>query len=855
MKTATIQISNTSATVSSCIPITRGLVGSKIRLIFTTPDWDALTKTAVFRCGDVTKDVVDVTDEVTIPAEVVSQPGESLLVGIYGTDGNSIVIPTLWADLGRVRAGAAPSGDTTTVSTLPVWAQIQGAMGSLQDLNTDAKDTLVAAVNEALAKGSSPALVYESVDAYLKAHPVQARPGASAYEIAKTHGFQGTQAQWLASLKGEAGYTPVKGADYLTDGDWAEIEEYLIAQLGKRNQLAPEFAATTDDCTDPAQLYVLPDGYLYAYGTSDEAGYTNIVPTSQAIDGEGIFNETGYMDGYYASSVSPYYGADAACVLTGWIPHIYSGSVAPQTLYIKGVTIDVTNSHCRIQLSPDKTSINGAQGTSISQYYVVEELDPQYYRLTPVFRDNGDSEIHSYFPDSSGYIRFSLLGTGENLIITFNEPIEAASGLGWKNTGVAFVPADYEDRILALEQDQDLCTSQLVSLTQKTASVETRVAALEEVPAGQIPAYVDTAATDLALQLLAGQTADSLTFLAASDAHENYTAASTATDAGIVHAGQAMKQIRDMVSLDFCAYLGDYIGESSGSGTVSDTDNGKRCISLVNQALAAAFNGGYQIRTPGNHDVMSDEADSSLNAETLYPLIGRHSTITAPAGARAAGFGYLDFQDRKVRVFALNTCDFGDFPLHGESPELNHNVCRISPTQLRWITETLEDLSTKEDADSWSVLILCHHPLDWVSSSATVSNGGVTLQLGIDAALTLFAAYNAGGEGSVTMDDSTISYDFTGVTPGRVIAQFHGHTHNLCTGQIGAGTPFWRIAVPNLCNGRENEYGNPWHDAVTYPKSPDSPEDTAFCAITIDLSNRRIHAYCYGAGVHREIAY
>ncbi len=39
-----------------------------------------------------------------------------------------------------------------------------------------------------------------------------------AYMIAVRNGFEGTEAEWLESLKGEPGYTPKKGIDYF-DGE------------------------------------------------------------------------------------------------------------------------------------------------------------------------------------------------------------------------------------------------------------------------------------------------------------------------------------------------------------------------------------------------------------------------------------------------------------------------------------------------------------------------------------------------------------------------------------------------------------------------------------------------------------
>lgn len=71
--------------------------------------------------------------------------------------------------------------------------------------------------------------------------------GKSAYDIAVDNGFFGTEQEWLESLKGVAGangadgkdgtngadgYTPVKGTDYWTAEDKAEIQSYIDTQIG-----------------------------------------------------------------------------------------------------------------------------------------------------------------------------------------------------------------------------------------------------------------------------------------------------------------------------------------------------------------------------------------------------------------------------------------------------------------------------------------------------------------------------------------------------------------------------------------------------------------------------------------------
>ena len=53
---------------------------------------------------------------------------------------------------------------------------------------------------------------------------IPALNGESAYNIAVKNGFVGTEQEWLDSLTGDS---PVKGIDYWTDSDIAEIKSYV----------------------------------------------------------------------------------------------------------------------------------------------------------------------------------------------------------------------------------------------------------------------------------------------------------------------------------------------------------------------------------------------------------------------------------------------------------------------------------------------------------------------------------------------------------------------------------------------------------------------------------------------------
>lgn len=153
MIVAKIQVNGAIAHTLYRKVIPAGIIGAQVEFEYAEDIWKGLHKTVVFR-GTVTKDVVTDSNIVTMPPEVAEKPLSVLSVGVYGVDADgNLAIPTIWADLGFVRDSANPSGDPTTDPSLPVWAQIQGMIGNLEELDTEEKNNLVAAVNEAMKKG------------------------------------------------------------------------------------------------------------------------------------------------------------------------------------------------------------------------------------------------------------------------------------------------------------------------------------------------------------------------------------------------------------------------------------------------------------------------------------------------------------------------------------------------------------------------------------------------------------------------------------------------------------------------------------------------------------------------------
>lgn len=158
MEIAQIEVSGVRAKAIVYKPVPMGIVGGTVRLVFSDHLWDGLNKTVVFQAGDITKDVLNPGELVVIPPEITRQVRRNVLVGVYGTDSQqNLVIPTLWATIGMVRDATSPSGDSSTDESLPVWAQLQDMIGNLEELDTEAKNNLVAAINEAMTKGGGAA--------------------------------------------------------------------------------------------------------------------------------------------------------------------------------------------------------------------------------------------------------------------------------------------------------------------------------------------------------------------------------------------------------------------------------------------------------------------------------------------------------------------------------------------------------------------------------------------------------------------------------------------------------------------------------------------------------------------------
>ena len=125
-------------------PVVSGQVDTIDVKIDFSRDWDGLKKTIVFRSGREARDVLllDNATQCKVPWEVVSRPGGTLRIGVYGIRGSETVLPTVWCDVGRIVPGAEPAGNTSAQYEMDTFARIvdlyEGARNVAQSVRDDA---------------------------------------------------------------------------------------------------------------------------------------------------------------------------------------------------------------------------------------------------------------------------------------------------------------------------------------------------------------------------------------------------------------------------------------------------------------------------------------------------------------------------------------------------------------------------------------------------------------------------------------------------------------------------------------------------------------------------------------------
>ena len=155
----TYQVTGSEITLLDATPLVSGSVNLvKASFVFDEA-WEGYSKTAVFCAVSATTEIarevaLDDAGTCVVPWEVLL-PDSKLTVGVYGVRGNQRR-PTIYCAPLFVERGAEPTEETRTPSPT-VYEQLRSEMGNLEQLATQDKSNLVAAVNEAARSGGGMA--------------------------------------------------------------------------------------------------------------------------------------------------------------------------------------------------------------------------------------------------------------------------------------------------------------------------------------------------------------------------------------------------------------------------------------------------------------------------------------------------------------------------------------------------------------------------------------------------------------------------------------------------------------------------------------------------------------------------
>lgn len=137
------QVTGAAITVAQNELLTNGMVQAvPVRFCFS-PQWAALDRTAVFTAGTVSVScLLGEDNQCFIPWECLTRAGEYLRVGVYGTRGEKMVLPTVSCLLGPICTGTQPEENTPTEAT-PTLVQslltkAEAAVSVADALRTDA---------------------------------------------------------------------------------------------------------------------------------------------------------------------------------------------------------------------------------------------------------------------------------------------------------------------------------------------------------------------------------------------------------------------------------------------------------------------------------------------------------------------------------------------------------------------------------------------------------------------------------------------------------------------------------------------------------------------------------------------
>ncbi len=610
--------------------------------------------------------------------------------------------------------------------------------------------------------------------------------GKSAYEIAVENGFDGTETEWLTSLKGADGKDGSNGTNgigiadtdindngdlilFYSDGTQQNLG-VVVGADGANGKDGQDYVLTAADkseianlATDTIPAYVrtaaeaVANKVLSVTGEADSgagnlSGYTNQLLNAIDEGGSPYNDGKGYKTDcrLNSSGVEKNDYTDVCC--TGFIP-----CKAGDVIRFKNITV---------------------ASSKVTAYIAKYDSDKAFVSVSSAVNEITENS-YTVSGTSTAYVRFSFGVISDDSIITVNEEIgEIATG----DTTKAVVPFN-----LAFITDLH---------------------------------YDDTQVG-------------------------RYTAAK-----------KAMDVINETAPIDVEIMGGDYCNNytaTSGGTAVEVRENISKCKKIFSDSRRRLW-------LRGNHDSNGYPNERLPKAEiynrifrSQHTMVGFVENADDPYGC----YGYMDFDNAKIRLIVVNTSDNDDFgtatPEQSTHTAPMINSHNVGAKQLQWIADEALNFSDKENVNEWGIIFISHVPLynsnSWYNSHTYVDDNGKSWDCNLINLVSLVTAYRNKIAFTAANNGETVNKDFYAITEtADIIGFFSGHTHALTNISYNG---FNFISCPNANGG-----ANVSSDGATYSKSNvGSVGETALSVISVDRTNKKIHAFCYGAGCDREFTY
>lgn len=679
--------------------------------------------------------------------------------------------------------------------------------------------------------------------------------GDSTYEIWLSQGNSGTEQDFLNSLKGKDGvngtngisptittskigktttltitdvdgvkvttindgldgYTPVKGVDYFDGQDGAN----------GTTQLVPLFANNIEECVDTSKLYVLPDGFIYAYMTKEI--------TQQAPElydrSKSTLNQR--YSGVYPNIVTK---AGNGYYITDFIEVDMSLSDPIVVRFKNGTPFTINGTSDKLVLfdankNPIETTYIYSQkiANGGNQSHLAEKDGDDYtLKLGYTYSATTANEAASVELSKCSvynqikYFRINQELSGSEITSTDNIPnvsitIDAMGGVieetGWLSTGQAFVPADYEDRIIALEEENDTQDAELYELDNRVKSIEDGTSAIN------IPEYWEEAIEEVVTNVKEIQDEggkDVINFMWFSDMHHNPNNVYTA------NIGSLCAKVMNECSIPFTLMCGDTMSaDSVGTETIllNWLEDAQKVLSPIGADRL------MQIR--GNHDDVY--GTSTTNGTTNYyvnkvspsKIWNKLNREQAQDFSRVYGedgtYFYIDNIPQKTRFIFLNT-NFYD----GE--EINNGTTGamtfgFGTEQLNWLENTALNPTTNVD----NIVIALHVP----PTESTINGRNDYLSL---------------------LSDGEDFRDALGKATKEIIGIFCGHAHVDAIVEDDLEIPILTITCAI----------NTPYDGTGSQRVAGTTTETAIDVVSINKKTRTIYTTRLGWGEDRSITY